>query len=211
MRIVGGDWRRTPLRVGVREGLRPTSERVRETVFDWLGHLLGGMAGVRVLDLFAGSGALGLEAASRGAASVDAVETDRACAAAIRETVAKVRAEDRVRVTVGDAFGFLERAAAGSFDLVFIDPPFARDLQEKAIGAIRGALAPEGLVYVESPEAPVPEETLGKLGFVRVREGRAGQVAFELLAREGSHMSTLAKLPKVKGKAQALKNKEAQA
>lgn len=208
MRIVGGDWRRTPLRVGVREGLRPTSERVRETVFDWLGHLLGGLAGVRVLDLFAGSGALGLEAASRGAASLDAVETDRACAAAIRETVAKVGAWDRVRVVQGDAFAFLAASRPEAFDLVFIDPPFARDLQEKALGAVKGVLAPEGLVYVESPEATLPDDALGRLGFVRVREGRAGAVAFELLAREGSRMSGLAKLPKMKGKVKDARRKE---
>lgn len=196
MRIVGGRWRRTPLRVGEREGLRPTSERVRETVFDWLDHLCGGLETIRVLDLFAGSGALGLEAASRGVKSLDAVEADRACASAIRAMLTKLSAGPSMRVHCGDAFAFIANQPADSFDLVFIDPPFARDLQEKALLATSLVLSSEGLVYVESPETMLEDDCLDRLGFVRVRGGKAGRVAYELLARVGSVMSTKVKLDK---------------
>lgn len=196
VRIVGGQWRRTPLWVGSREGLRPTSERVRETLFDWVLHLFGGLEGIRVLDLFAGSGALGLEAASRGAISLDAVEIDRVCAGAIRATLAKVGAGPQMRVHELDAFLFIRMNAEKVFDLIFIDPPFAENLQEKALEAVSGLLSPEGLIYVESPECQLSSEVLDRLGLTRVRCGFAGRVAYELLSHTGSIMSSRAKADK---------------
>lgn len=194
VRIVGGDWRRTPVAVVSHEGLRPTSERVRETVFDWMTHLVGSLVDRRVLDLFAGSGALGLEAASRGAREVDWVECDRTAAAGLRATLERLKAGSGRRVHTADAFAFLQ--TAGTYDLVFVDPPFARELQVSAVRDVLGHLAPEGLIYVENPSEVLPLEVLERLGLVRVRSGSAGAVAFELLARAGSRTSSLAKLTK---------------
>ena len=136
MRIVGGRWRRTPLAVADRNGLRPTPERVRETVFDWLGHLLGSFSGKSVLDLFAGSGALGFEALSRGMKAADFVERDSRQAALLKQAAAKLsekEADDiQIRVHQGDAFEFL-KGTASCYDVIFIDPPYALDMQDKAI------------------------------------------------------------------------------
>lgn len=174
MRIVGGAWKRTPLKVPDVPGLRPTPDRVRETLFNWLGQSLDGL---RCLDAFAGSGALGLEAASRGAARVLMIERDRAALAAIRDTVDRLGAADRVELAAGDAFvEFGRRAKAGErFDLVFLDPPFGEGLAGKALARLAPLLAPEARVYVESeaPLAPPP-------GFELARAGRAGQVHYHL-------------------------------
>jgi len=174
VRIVGGDWKRTPLRVPDVPGLRPTPDRVRETLFNWLGQSL---AGLRCLDAFAGSGALGLEAASRGASRVLMIERDRAALAAIRDTIARLGAGDRVELVAGDALAEIDRrAAAGErFDLVFLDPPFGGGLAARALARLAPLLAPGASVYVES-EAPVePPE-----GMALARSGRAGQVHYHL-------------------------------
>lgn len=212
VRIVGGIWRRTPLAVADLAGLRPTPERVRETVFDWIGHLLGTLEGSSVLDLFAGSGALGLEALSRGAASLDAVERDRRQAAAIEGVVKKLGAAAEVHVS--DAFVYLEHGPDRTWDLIFIDPPFALDLQERAVRAALGKLAPDGVLYVERPGGETGEEVLSELGLVRLRAGSAGAVSFELLARRTSPLAALAREPKPakrRGKQKERKNtKEAE-
>lgn len=180
VRIVGGRFKRTPLAVGDREGLRPTPDRVRETVFDWLMHFfVGTLEGLRVLDMFAGSGAMGLEAVSRGAAAADVVEMNRRGAEAIRETVKKLKATE-VSVYAEDVFVFLSRTAQ-TYDLVFIDPPFAAGLQAKALRAVKAHLAPGAYVYVESPEE-FSEDRLTAEGFHSVRRGKAGAV-FYLLAQ----------------------------
>ena len=152
MRIVGGRWRRTPLAVADRNGLRPTPERVRETVFDWLGHLLGSFSGKSVLDLFAGSGALGFEALSRGMKAADFVERDSRQAALLKQAAAKLsekEADDiQIRVHQGDAFEFL-KGTASCYDVIFIDPPYALDMQDKAIVEAAKWLGPNGVLYVE--------------------------------------------------------------
>lgn len=190
VRIVGGRWRRTPLSVKALDGLRPTPERVRETVCDWLGHLFGAFDGRSALDLFAGSGALGLEMASRGFAKVDLVERDRAQAAGIATVVSKLGATDFVKVTQGDAFGFLDRTTS-TYDLVLLDPPFALNLQDRAIRAALTRLAPDGVIYVERSEGRTADTFLAETGLVRVRAGTAGQVSYELLVRRSSPLSAL--------------------
>jgi 16S rRNA (guanine966-N2)-methyltransferase len=149
VRISGGRLRGSRLVVADRPGLRPTADRVRETLFNWL---QAWVPGSRCLDLFAGTGALGFEAASRGAADVLMLEQDRALAAALRSEAARLKASE-VRVECTDALAFLDRPGSACFDLVFLDPPFAAGLHQRALDllAARGWLAREARVYVESP------------------------------------------------------------
>ncbi len=177
VRIIGGIWKRTPLAVAQAPGLRPTPDRVRETLFNWLGQQLSGL---RCLDLFAGSGALGLEAASRGASQVVLVEAHREAARRIAEACRRLRA-DQVRLVEADAFAALNRlvAAGERFDLVFLDPPFGAGLIERVTERLQPLLAPAARIYVEAEErlAAPPE------GFVIERAAQAGQVHYHLLAR----------------------------
>ena len=135
LRLIGGRWKRSKLPVADHPGLRPTPDRVRETLFNWLGQDL---AGWRVLDAFAGTGALGFEAASRGAAEVLMVEQDAALAAGLRGLKDKLKA-DAVRVQLGDGVAALNAQAPGSADLVLLDPPF------DAAALFAPALAESGL------------------------------------------------------------------
>ena len=136
VRIIGGQWKRTRLDVPDRPGLRPTPDRVRETLFNWLGQDLTGW---RCVDAFAGTGALGLEAASRGAADVLLLEADAALVDALRAVVKRLDATN-VRVQRGNALTALAALAPASIDLVFLDPPFDADLFDKALAAARPAL-----------------------------------------------------------------------
>lgn len=182
VRIIGGKFKRTPLPVDDRQGLRPTPERVRETVFDWLTHLFDcDWSAIRALDLFGGSGAMGLEAASRGAAYVLINELNRKSAGDIGRVVQKIGAADVVTVRTGDAFS-LKAESAGLFDVIFIDPPFAADLQERASSFSLDFLKKDGLVYVEN-EREMTDEQMSGLGLTVVRRGKAGAVCF-LLARK---------------------------
>ena len=147
VRIIAGSLRGSKLPVPDRPGLRPTSDRVRETLFNWLQPAL---PGARVLDLFAGTGALGFEAASRGAAGVLMVERDPDLAQSLREQAARLKA-DRVQVVSEDAVSWLGRSPDRAFDLVFLDPPFAAGLWQPAAAALAPWLAPGALIYVESP------------------------------------------------------------
>lgn len=200
MRILAGNWRRSVVPVPESLGLRPTPERVRETVFDWLTHLLGTFTGLAVLDLFAGSCAMGLEAASRGAAEVDWVDTNRQVMKNLSASLTKFKADTALyRGHAGDAFDFLRKAPT-TYDVVFIDPPFALSLQEKAVRGALSVLKPDGLLYVESPQGLLADEVLAQLDLVRIRAGAAGMVAFELLARAASPISTQVKLPREKRK-----------
>lgn len=178
--------------VACAEGLRPTSERVRETVFDWLTHLFGTLEGVDVLDMFAGSGAMGLEAASRGADHVDWLDIYRPGISGIRQVLARLGADEHKKANVTDAFRFLQDAPR-CYDLIFIDPPFGLDMQVKAARAALDALKDEGLLYVESPAELLSDQVLESLGVVRVRSGSAGAVRFELLAKAGSAMAAQAR------------------
>lgn len=174
VRIVGGRWRGTKLAVPDRPGLRPTSDRVRETLFNWLGQDLSGL---RCLDLFAGSGALGFEAASRGAARVVLVEQAPAVAAALREN-AKNLADDRVEVVRADALQFAA-ATRDRFDVILLDPPYRQGWLERIVPHLERIAGDQALVYAEAEH---PVEALG--AWAAVRQGRAGQVYYQLLQRE---------------------------
>jgi 16S rRNA (guanine966-N2)-methyltransferase len=175
VRIIGGQWRRSLLPVADRPGLRPTPARVRETLFNWLGQELGGW---QCLDAFAGSGALGFEAASRGAASVLVVERDSALAASLRASRERLHAQS-VQVMCADGLAVLRAQPPASLDLVFLDPPFGSDLLGPALQAAAGVLRPGGFVHAESPE-PLTEVPPGLAPW---RQARAGQVHHVLLRR----------------------------
>ncbi|PZO09652.1 MAG: 16S rRNA (guanine(966)-N(2))-methyltransferase RsmD [Lysobacteraceae bacterium] len=147
VRIIAGHLRGSKLPVADRPGLRPSSDRVRETLFNWL---QAKVAGARVLDLFAGTGALGFEAASRGAAAVVLVERDPALAQSLRDSQARFKLEG-VQVVQADALAWLSGPATSRFDLVFLDPPFDGGLWEPAAQRLAPWLAPGAWIYVESP------------------------------------------------------------
>ncbi|HET8744231.1 MAG TPA: 16S rRNA (guanine(966)-N(2))-methyltransferase RsmD [Ramlibacter sp.] len=178
VRIIGGQWKRTKLDVPERPGLRPTPDRVRETLFNWLGQDL---AGWRCVDAFAGSGALGLEAASRGAADVLLVEADGGLVDALRAVVKRLDAGN-VRVQRGNALTVLASLPAGGTDLVFLDPPFEADLFDKALAAALPALAPNGFIYLEAPSL-WQGEALARHGLEALRHLKAGAVHGHLLRR----------------------------
>jgi len=186
VRIIGGDWKRTRLPVADRPGLRPTPDRVRETLFNWLASLAGaggaGLPGWHVLDAFAGTGALGFEAASRGAASVVLCEQDPALVALMRATQERLQAS-MVRIERGDGATALQRAAPGSLHVIFLDPPFERpELYDVALRAAVPALRQDGLVYLEAAEA-WDEDRLAAHGLHVLRHLRAGAVHAHLLRR----------------------------
>lgn len=175
VRLIGGLWRSRLLSFPAREGLRPTPDRVRETVFNWLTPWL---SEARCLDLFAGSGALGFEALSRGAATAVLVEKDRLAQAALRQAAQLLDAK-AATVVAEDALDFLAATPSASFDIVFLDPPFGTDLLAAALTLIRerGILAPAALVYVETA-ADSAFELPPDLRWHR--QGCAGKVRFGL-------------------------------
>ena len=176
VRIIGGTWKRTPLPVADRPGLRPTPDRVRETLFNWLGQDLTGW---RCVDAFAGTGALGLEAASRGAADVLLVEAEGALVDQLRALTKKLEASN-VRVQRGNALTVLAGLPPASVDLVFLDPPFEADLFARALAAARPALALEGFLYLEAPAA-WDAQALAPHRLDLVRHLKAGAVHGHLL------------------------------
>ena len=183
VRIIGGQWKRTPLAVVDGEGLRPTPDRVRETLFNWLDHLLDRhWSAQRCLDLFAGSGALGFEAASRGASQVLMVESLPAACKALQITRDKLDAA-QVEIRRANALSELDRLS-GPFELIFLDPPYGLQLLPTLLPACQRLLAPGGLVYAES-DAPFAAEPLADwlAGWQVVREGKAGAVHFALISR----------------------------
>lgn len=189
VRIIGGQWKRTPLAVLDAEGLRPTPDRVRETVFNWLNHLLGSWNQVRCLDLFAGTGALGFEAASRGAASVLMVEENAAAVRQLEATKAKLNAE-QVRIQRGDALKAAQSLAArgegveSRFQVIFLDPPYHHDWLAGMLPLCAQLLADGGLVYAESElalDVDAPPDWLA--GWSVVRADKAGMVFYHLLQR----------------------------
>ncbi|QGZ53677.1 16S rRNA (guanine(966)-N(2))-methyltransferase RsmD [Paraburkholderia acidiphila] len=181
VRIIGGDWKRTPLPVLDLDGLRPTPDRVRETLFNWLGQRLDGL---RCLDLFAGSGGLGFEAASRGAARVVMVERSARAAAQLRANQARLGAR-MIEIAEADALRLAANLAPGSFDVVFLDPPFGDTaLLERSLELAAPLVAPGGWLYVECGEPVDPAARPALAGWSVVREGRAGAVHYHLLQRE---------------------------
>jgi 16S rRNA (guanine966-N2)-methyltransferase len=173
VRIIGGLWRGRKLPVADRPGLRPTPDRVRETLFNWLGQDLSGW---RVLDAFAGSGALGFEAASRGAAEVLLLEADVPLLAALEAARTRLQA-GAVRVERADAIAWMRRAAPQRFELVLLDPPFESDLAASALAAALPLVVPQGWIYLESA-APLSEVPAGAALY---RTLRAGAVHAHLL------------------------------
>ena len=171
VRVVGGAWRGRLIRFHDGIGLRPTPDRVRETLFNWLGQDLTGRV---CLDLFAGSGALGFESLSRGARETVLVDRSRTVCASLRETAAMLEAEG-ARVVCSDALEFLARADA-RFDVVFVDPPYGTGLTAKALGRLPPLLAAGARVYVENDTPLVPDS-----GWSLLRQGRAGAVHYHLL------------------------------
>lgn len=181
IRIIGGRWKRTSIAVRHAPGLRPTPDRVRETLFNWLGQRLDGW---RCLDLFAGSGALGLEAASRGAAEVVLVESDAVAARAIEALLRRLGADAGVQVRCAMAQSWLARQgpAVEPFDLIFLDPPFGRDLADSVMPACVRLLAPDGLIYLES-EVACTADWAARYGLSVIRADKAGMVHYHLLHR----------------------------
>ena len=175
LRIIGGKYRSRVLRVAARPGLRPTPDRVRETLFNWLGQDLSGLA---CLDLFAGSGALGFEAASRGAVRVVMVEQDRTALAELDRSRAALGAE-QVLIVAGDANAFLAREKE-CFDVVFLDPPFRQNAVPDLLAKLPPRLLRGARVYVESG-APVAV----LWPWTELKQARAGQVSYQLLRWDG--------------------------
>ncbi len=174
MRIIGGSHRSRLIEFPDAEGLRPTPDRVRETLFNWLGQELYGK---RCLDLFAGSGALGMEAASRSAAEVVMVEKSRAVYAVLKENIARLKFGN-INLRCEDGLHFALRCKE-KFDVIFLDPPFQSDYLAKLMPLMAGMLAEEGLLYIESGTPFEADEA-----WQVCKHGKAGAVHYQLLQLE---------------------------
>lgn len=183
VRIIGGQWRGTRLAVPERAGLRPTADRVRETLFNWL---MPKLPGARVLDVFAGTGALGLEAVSRGAASAVLLERDPGLAEAMRAVAGRLPGGERVQVVNADALAWLRAAPAAPepFDLVFLDPPFDAALWSQALQALGPWLAPGAWLYLESPRDAAAAPDAGE--WAEHRTGETRDVRYSLYRRRAA-------------------------
>jgi 16S rRNA (guanine966-N2)-methyltransferase len=186
VRIIGGRWRGTRLPVVDAAGLRPSSDRVRETLFNWLQSRL---PDARALDLFAGSGALGLEALSRGAREAVLVEREPKAAEQLRADVERLHAGSEAHVIRADALDLLRTPLYGRFDVVFIDPPFDSGLWREAVALLDPWLAADAWLYLETALADSPE--VGPPWVVH-REGRTREVHYALYRRVGDAAATLA-------------------
>ncbi|NOT16880.1 MAG: 16S rRNA (guanine(966)-N(2))-methyltransferase RsmD [Sulfuriferula sp.] len=176
VRIIGGQWRRRLLSFPDADGLRPTADAVREKLFNWLGQDLPDW---QCLDLFAGSGALGFEAASRGAAQVVMVEQNRLVCQALRENAASLNASN-IMLVCADGVKWLADAPGAGFDVIFIDPPFATRSQAAILPLLPRLMKPKGYVYVEHDGTLIVPA-----GWTVWREGRAGRAHFNLLLWDG--------------------------
>ena len=177
VRIVGGRWRGTKLPVPDVAGLRPSSDRVRETLFNWLQPVL---PGARVLDLFAGTGALGLEALSRGATSATLVERDRSACAGLRASIDRLKAGDAAHLVQSDALAWLAGTTNGPFDIVFVDPPFADELWARVMAGLAPHVAADAWLYVESAHGVQADPGAG---WTLHREGATREVDYRLYRR----------------------------
>ena len=184
VRIIGGLYKRSKIAVASLPGLRPTPDRVRETLFNWLGQDLQGW---RCADVFAGTGVLGFEAASRGAAEVLICEQDAQLADKLKALQIKLKAS-MVTVERGDGVSLLRRISPGSLQLVFLDPPYESTAFESALKAAAQAIATPGFVYLEASK-PWTDEELAPLGLTVHRFGKAGAVHFHLLVKSGESTS----------------------
>ena len=179
LRIIGGSWRSRKVPFADVEGLRPTMDRVRETLFNWIG---SNVPGSRCLDLFAGSGALGLEALSRGASSVVMVDNSRAVFNCLNANLATLKSTDG-QVVQANASQWLEQNAHERFDIVFLDPPFTQNLLQPCIEQLTPLLNPGARIYIEVEKhhaiIEVPE------AWEKLKEKKAGQLKFFLYMFEG--------------------------
>jgi 16S rRNA (guanine966-N2)-methyltransferase len=189
VRIIGGDWKRTPLTVISADGLRPTPDRVRETVFNWLSHLFNNQwSHVACLDMFAGSGALGFEAASRGAAKVTMFEALTPAFKQLEQTKEKLKAE-QISLQRGDALLLSKHLVSRGekFDLIFLDPPFNLGFLEKIMPLCSDLMKVDGVLYVESEQALDFQDDSNVpawcTGWQVLRQDKAGSVHFHLLQR----------------------------
>lgn len=178
VRIIGGLYKRSKIPVASTPGLRPTPDRVRETLFNWLGQDLTGW---RCADVFAGTGVLGFEAASRGALEVMLCDQDPVLVDKLKTLQTKLKAS-MVKVERGDGVILLRRASPGSLQLIFLDPPYESTAFEAALKAAAQAVATPGFVYLEAPK-PWTDEELAALGLKVHRFGKAGAVHFHLLTK----------------------------
>jgi 16S rRNA (guanine966-N2)-methyltransferase len=187
VRIIGGQWKHTPLPVLQAEGLRPTPDRVRETVFNWLTHLIGNdWAQMCCLDLFAGSGALGFEAASRGARHVVMLENHVPAVRQLKISKEKLHA-GQVEIQHGDALVLLRRWNAHAFDLIFADPPYHQNWLAQIMPACERLLAERGLVYVESEQTLAGDDAPDWMAsWEIVRSDRTSLVFYHLLQPKNS-------------------------
>lgn len=191
VRLIGGQWKRSKLTVPAVEGVRPTPDRVRETLFNWLGPNL---LGLRCVDAFAGTGALGFEAASRGAAEVQVFDQQASLVKALRANAQRLHATS-LRIQQGDALRLMAALPAGQWDVVFLDPPFAQASPQpstspdhapgvftRALAQAARLMAPQGKIYLEAPQ-PWTDEALTSVGLSVHRSGKAGAVHYHLLHR----------------------------
>ncbi|MFK7159614.1 16S rRNA (guanine(966)-N(2))-methyltransferase RsmD [Marinospirillum sp. MEB164] len=182
IRIIAGEWRGRKLPVAEVKGLRPTPDRVRETLFNWLQFEV---AGRRCLDAFAGTGALGAEALSRGAAGLVLLERDAKAVAHLRQHLLPLAGE-RAQLIAQDAVHWLATAPVTPFDLVFLDPPFAAGLHQPALDQLilRGWLAPGALVYLE--QGARQSDVLLPTGWIEEKTRQAGEVRYSLWRQAAS-------------------------
>ncbi len=183
VRIIAGEWRGRRIPVPAGTMVRPTPDRARETLFNWLG---AAISGARCLDLFAGTGVLGLEALSRGGKEAWLVEADASLARALREQT--VSLEANARVIREDVAAVLEWPVAEPFEIVFLDPPYELPL-EPILAKLSTWLAPQARIYIERPRNPgaggeLKHAVAALPGAVLLKESRAGQVCYGLLALE---------------------------
>jgi 16S rRNA (guanine966-N2)-methyltransferase len=191
LRIIGGQWRGRKLKFPEIDAIRPTPDRVRETLFNWLQH---NIVGARCLDLFAGSGALGIEALSRGAVETVFVDREPAVAKYLRETMALLKAEG-ADVIVADANKWLSSNSSKPFDIVFLDPPFADSELRRTCGLLESQnwLASDAYIYIEcsstngAPSLPA--------NWSLIKSKTAGQVGYYLARRQNSAAKSPAQSP----------------
>lgn len=180
IRIIGGQWRGRKLKVHDKEGLRPTTDRLKETLFNWL---MTDIRGAKVLDCFAGAGSLCFEAASRGATHVTAIEKDKLAANQLKTNGQVLNANDCVHIIQGDFFS-VQKKLPGQFDLIFIDPPFHKGLVPNVIQALieTNSIAAGALIYLEQEGANRFELLSSDWGdrFQLIKDKSAGQVSAQL-------------------------------
>ncbi len=192
IRIIAGQWRRCQLPVLAHTGLRPSSDRVRETVFNWLNHLWGGQfVDKKIIDVFAGTGAFGLECVSRGARAVTLIDTHTPAIIAIRQILTHWEKQDpsvvQARTIAGDALNHLSQYAQAkqTFDLVFLDPPFAQGWLDKTLPLVSPLCHTDSLLYVEVEKSANLDtsSSLTQQGWECLREGTTQQVYYSMWRR----------------------------